>query len=62
MNSYLNLAYIGTKWCRSCMRPLPGRSATVVLMLSTFVVLTLVFHEACLLSGAPERKNVPELG
>ncbi len=22
----------------------------------------LVFHEACLLSGAPERKNAPELG
>jgi hypothetical protein len=24
--------------------------------------LTLVFHEAWLLSGAPERKNAPELG
>ena len=26
------------------------------------VILSLVFHEAWLLSGAPKRKNAPELG
>lgn len=29
---------------------------------AAYVILALVFHEAWLLSGAPERKNAPELG
>ena len=55
----VGLAYVAG-WCQ--VRAVLGDFDGIWLIALVGALLTLVFHEAWLLSGAPKRKNAPELG
>jgi hypothetical protein len=68
----MSLALTGSKLGRGGLGPLVDAAPKLVNLyldncgwldnLAPLARLTLVFHEAWLLSGAPKRKNAPELG